>query len=124
MLTQGRMGDNRAVVRRTPRIRVSAGLARALDALPPRAQVALSGRPPIVVDGQTLDSGVQLMLAVRERLNQPAPETLSVPAGRAFTREEAAIAQGRLVPVAGVEDLTVAGATGPLPARLYRCGER
>jgi acetyl esterase len=49
---------------------------------------------------------------------------LSVPAGRAFTSEEAAIAQGRLTPVKAVRDLTVPGAEGPLKARLYTTPER
>src|SRR3954469_9258305 len=102
--------------RRSPEIRVLAAAARLLDALPPRVQVRLSGRPPIVRDGQTLDSGVQLMLAVRDRQGPPPPETLSVAESRALMAREAAIAAGRPEPVAGVRDFTVPGAEGPLKA--------
>jgi acetyl esterase len=105
--------------RRQPPVPVIAALARLGDLLPPRLQVRLSGRPPIVVDGQRLDPGVQLMLATRDRLGDPPPETLSVKEGRAYTAREAAIARGRKVPVGEVRDLTVPGAAGPLPARLY-----
>src|SRR5689334_10824941 len=111
------------MVRRSPRVRAVSLVARLLDLLPPRAQVRLSGRPAVVVDGQTLDSGVQLTLALRERIGEPPPETMTVAAGRAFTREEAAIAQGRPTPVKAVRDLTVPGAEGPLKARLYKTPE-
>ena len=37
-----------------------------LGRLPPRVQRRLSGRPPIVIDGQRLEADVQLMLALRE----------------------------------------------------------
>jgi acetyl esterase len=110
-------------MRRSPRVRALSMSARLLDLLPPRAQVRLSGRPPIVLDGQTLDCGVQLALALRDRVGSPAPETLSVPQGRAFTREEAAMAQGRPTPVKAVRDLEVPGAEGPLKARLYTTPE-
>ena len=39
--------------------------------LPPRVQRRLSGRPPIIVDGQRLEADVQLMLALREWLGAP-----------------------------------------------------
>jgi acetyl esterase len=44
-----------------------------LGRLPPRAQVRLSGRPPVEIDGQRLDPEVQLLLALRERLEPPHP---------------------------------------------------
>jgi acetyl esterase len=94
-------------------------LLRTLDVLPPRLQVALSGRPPVVVDDQRLDPGVQLVLALRERLGAPRTETLPVEQARALTREDAAAARGRLDPVASARDLEVAGAEGPLRARHY-----
>jgi acetyl esterase len=107
------------MARRTPPERLVTAGARLMGALPPRLQVRLSGRPPIVVDGQTLDPGVQLMLAVRERMGEPPPESLTVPEGRAFTAREARIAGGRPDRVAAVGDLTVPGGDGPLKARLY-----
>jgi acetyl esterase len=111
--------------RRSLEVRASAAVARALDKLPPRAQLRLAGGRPVVVDGQTLDSGVQLMLKLRERLGEPPPASLSVAEGRAFTTREAQIAAPpRPEPVAAVRDLTVAGADGPLKARLYSTPER
>ena len=92
--------------------------SRALDRLPAAAQVRLSGRPPIRLDGQTLDPAAQLLLALRERLGPPPAETLPVDEERAATREEAAIARGRSA-VAAVRDLEVEGAAGPRAARHY-----
>ena len=112
------------MLRRGPRIRAVSTLVRAAELLPDRAKVRLSGRPPIRVDGQTLDPGVQLMLAFRDRLGTKPPETTSVEEMRALTREEAAIARGRVVPVGAVRDLTVPGADGPKRARHYAPAER
>jgi acetyl esterase/lipase len=82
-----------------------------------RAQVGLSGRRRIVIDGQRLDPEVQLLLAARERLQPPVWDaSMTVERGREITREEAWVAAGtRPIAVGGVEDLTVAG----LPGRLY-----
>jgi acetyl esterase len=101
--------------------RVRAVLAQRLGRLPPRVQRRLSGRPPIVIDGQRLEADVQLMLALRAWLGEPVwDERLSVERARALTREEAAVAAGtRTVPVGGVRGLDVAG----LPARLYTSSE-
>ncbi len=101
------------------RIRALSAAARALDVLPDPVKVVLSGRRAIVADGQTLDAGAQLMLASRDRMGPPEWVSLSVEHGRAFTREEAGIARGRVVPVGRVRDLEVRGARGPLRARLY-----
>ena len=103
------------------RDRVETTLAQWFGRLPPRVQRRLSGRPPIVVDGQRLEADVQLMLALREWLGEPVwDERLSVERARALTREEAAVAAGtRTVPVGGVRDLKVEH----LPARMYTSAE-
>jgi acetyl esterase len=82
-----------------------------------RAQVGLSGRKRIVIDGQRLDPEVQLLLAARERLQPPVwDDSMTVERGREITREEAWVAAGkRPIAVGGIEELTAAG----LPARLY-----
>jgi acetyl esterase len=100
-----------------PRDRLSRRTAPWLTRLPPRAMVRLSGRPPIEIDGQRLDPEVQLILALRERLQPPVWDgALSVERGREITREEALVAAGpRTLPVGAVRDLIAAG----LPARLY-----
>jgi acetyl esterase len=96
-------------------------VAERLGRLSPRVQRRLSGRPPIVIDGQRLEADVQLMLALRERLGEPVwDERLTVERARELTREEAFLARGtRTVAVGGVEDLTVEG----LPARRYTSAE-
>ena len=53
------------------RQRVETRVAERLGRLPPRVQRRLSGRPPVVIDGQRLEADVQLMLALRERLGEP-----------------------------------------------------
>ena len=82
-----------------------------------RAQVGLSGRRRIVIDGQRLDPEVQLLLAAREHLQPPVwDDSMTVERGREITREETWVAAGkRPIAVGGIEELTVAG----LPARLY-----
>jgi acetyl esterase len=89
--------------------------------LPPRVQRRLSGRPPIVIDGQRLEPDVQLMLALREKLGEPVwDERISVERARELTREEAFLARGtRTVPVGDVRDLEVER----LPARMYTSAE-
>jgi acetyl esterase len=88
-----------------------------LARLPGRAQVGLSGRRRIVIDGQRLDPEVQLLLAARERLQPPVwDDSMTVERGREITREEAWVAAGkRPIAVGKVQALTAAG----LPARLY-----
>jgi len=100
-----------------PRAVVARRSGPLLARLPPRAQVGLSGRRPIVIDGQRLDPEVQLLLAARERLQPPVwDETMTVERGREITREEAWVAAGkRPIAVGKVQALTAAG----LPARLY-----
>jgi len=103
------------------RLRAEAAALERFGRLPPRVQRKLSGRPPIVVDGQRLEADVQLMLALRDRIGVPPyDEHLTVERARRLTREEAFVARGtRPVPVGAVEDLDVEG----LPARLYRNAE-
>jgi len=104
---------------RTPRGRLEYRAARALAALPPRTQVRLSRKPPVSLDGQTLEPEIQLTLALLERQGLPPIETLGAPqARRQIARQSAGIA-GRPLPVGTVRDLQVDGAAGPLAARHY-----
>jgi acetyl esterase len=97
--------------------------ARALAALPPKAQVRLSGKPPVRLDGQTLEPEIQLSLAMLERQGQRALEEMSPADAREDMRRRTAIAAGVTLPVGAVRDLTVDGAAGPLRARLYETAE-
>jgi acetyl esterase len=103
----------------TPRERLEVRAARALSALPPRAQVRLSGKPAVRIDGQVLDPEIQMTLALLERRGDPTVETLAPEEGRRVTRRQAEVFSGPPIPMRDVRDLTVSGAEGPLPARHY-----
>jgi acetyl esterase len=94
-------------------------IARGIARLPPAWQVRLSGRPPVVIDGQTLDPHVQAVLALRRRrgvpgLTEPDPVT-----ARARFRREARIFAGPETPVGPVREFEIAGGGGPLRVRHY-----
>jgi acetyl esterase len=78
---------------------------RALDALPPRLQVRLSGQLPIRLDGDTLAPEVQLGLAMRGRRHEPRPETLTPGEARRRRRQLMAIYAGKPTAVDSVADL-------------------
>jgi acetyl esterase len=96
-------------------------VAERLGRLSPRVQRRLSGRPPIIIDGQRLEADVQLMLTMSKLIGEPVwDERLQPEPARTLIRDLSATAAGRkTVPVGGVEDLTVAG----LPARRYVSAE-
>src|SRR3712207_4193694 len=91
------------------------GLAgRALGRLPARVQRGLSGRRACVVDGQTLDPQLQLLLAIRRRrspynLCEPTPE-----AARERFRREMLIFGGPKTRVGEVRDFEIPGGGGSL----------
>ena len=93
--------------------------ARLLSNLPQRMQVGLSGRPPVRVDGQTLEPELQLALSVIERRGVPPLETMPPDEAREAYRRHTTVTGGDPVPVGAVRDLTVEGAAGPLAARHY-----
>jgi acetyl esterase len=107
----------------TLRERLEFRAARALAALPPNLQVRLSGQPPIVLDGDTLDPELQLSLAVLERRNQPAPESLTPAEARGERRRLAAIYAGKRDAVGAVRDLDIETPAARLRARLYTAPE-
>jgi acetyl esterase len=109
--------------RRRPRERVQLAVARMLAALPPRAQIRLSGGSPVQVDGQTLHPELQLLLHMRERLGVTPHAEMSPEQARAYVRAESRASAGRPTPVGGVSDLELPGATGPLRGRHYAPGE-
>ena len=92
-------------------------LARSVDSLPAAAATRMSGGP-VVVDGQTLDPHLAVVLTVEKRV-RPAREGRSVAEQREAIRESSRIAGGRTIPVGSVRELTVDGADRPLRARLY-----
>jgi len=94
--------------------------ARVLGALPPRALVALSRRPAVVRDGQVLDPGLQLLLAVREANGVRGVDREGPAAARERTRREALVFAGPTVAVGAVRELAL---DGPLRARHYAPAE-
>jgi acetyl esterase len=108
---------------RKARERFEFRVARAMSALPPKAQVKLSRKPAVRVDGLTLDPEVQLSLAMLERQGGPPLETLPVDMVRKITHAQACLYGGPEVPVGSVHDITIDGAEGPLRARHYAPAE-
>jgi acetyl esterase len=93
-------------------------LVRALALLPAPAQVWLSGRPAVRVDGDTLAPEVQLGLAFLERRREVRVVAPAPPEARRERRRLAAVYAGKPVPIASVRDLLV-DAEPPLRARHY-----
>jgi acetyl esterase len=84
--------------RSVPRDRAAGAIGRLLAGLPAPLQRALGGRP-IVIDGQTLDPEVQLLLRLASLVEEPPPETLTVEAARENLLREALAFEGAKVPV-------------------------
>jgi acetyl esterase len=79
--------------------------ARALDVLPAALQVALSGRAPVRIDGQTLAPEQQLMLRVLALRREPPIESVTPQQAREARRRLAATLGGPPEPVRAVEEL-------------------
>jgi acetyl esterase/lipase len=103
----------------TPRERIEVRIGRIMAALPPKAQVKLSGKPPVVRDGQTLAPDIQLMLTLMERQGNPPIETLPPPAAREAVLHQSQAFAGPEIEVKEVHDIEVDGADGPIKARHY-----
>ncbi|HEY6558888.1 MAG TPA: alpha/beta hydrolase [Polyangiaceae bacterium] len=99
--------------------KLEAGLVRTLLRLPPRVQLALSGKSAISLDGETLHHEIQLLLALRTLQGMPTLASGSPDFARARVRREATVHGGAPIPVAGVRDLQLDGAAGPMRARHY-----
>ena len=102
----------------TPTDRVERAAARLMARLSPRTVRLLAGRP-VVVDGQTLDPQIQLVLKVGERRGLGAWKARGAEGTRREARRSALVTARPLPRVAAVDDLTVPGPAGPLPARRY-----
>ncbi len=103
----------------TARQRMEFRAARLLSSLPPGAQRKLSGKPPVRIDGQTLEPDLQLTLSLLERQGAPPLETLSPTEARKAYRRQVDVSNGSPAPVGSVRNLEIEGSAGRLPARLY-----
>lgn len=107
----------------TLRERIEYLTLRALHELPSEAQLFLSGKPQIIIDGHTLDPHLQLLLKLRAlRTNEPL-EALTPDLARQRIRRDTRILSGPPIPVASVRDLTIETAHGPIRARHYQTEE-
>jgi len=94
--------------------RAEAAIARALLGLPESLVQRLAGSP-IEVDGQRMAPDAQLLLRLRNLAPNAPYEEMPVADARRTLDEDAAAVRGKLLPVAEVRDVEVAG----LSARLY-----
>ena len=102
------------------RTELALGLAaRALRRLPVWLQLRLSGRPAVVIDDQTLDPHVQLLLAIHLKrsphgLCQPTPEE-----ARVRFRRDLRTSSGPKTRVRAARDFHIRGEGGPVGVRHY-----
>ncbi|WP_054814694.1 alpha/beta hydrolase [Nocardia arizonensis] len=103
-------------------VRAAAAAVRGLLRLPRSVKRALAG-PAVRRDGLELDLDAQLLSRITRALPRTPLDPVHSPARmRAGARRMAAIGAGRPIPMS-VTDITVAGASGPLRARVYDPGD-
>ena len=94
-------------------------LVRGLSALPPRASRCSAARGRFASTVSSWSPEIQLTLRLLKLSGRSAFEELPVAEARAEIRREAALYSGATIPIAAVDEVEVAGAAGPMPARLY-----
>jgi len=102
----------------TPRERLEAAFAIGLAKLPLPAQRLLGGTP-IEIEGMRLHPTSQLLVKLEKLAEIPGYEELSPDDAREQTAKQAQLLTGQKLPLARVEDLTIPGPAGDIPARLY-----
>jgi acetyl esterase/lipase len=102
----------------SPRDRIAGELVRFLCGRSPRFQRLVAGRP-VVIDGQQLETEIQLLLKLTALSPEPELTTLSPSESRVELHRLALALEGPKVPVGRVESLEVPGPAGPIGARLY-----
>jgi acetyl esterase len=98
--------------------RLEMAAARTIAALPPAAKRRIAGQP-IRRDGLELDLDMQVLLKLEARNPRPPLSTRTPAQAREDLRHAVSLAAGAPVALAGIRETTIAGAAGPLPARLY-----
>jgi acetyl esterase len=97
--------------------RTESAVLRTLMGLPPATVRWLAGRQ-VLLDGQVLSPETQLLLRIERVAREPDVATLDIEDGRDALRRHCRLAGGEQ-PIGSTRDLEVAGAEGPLAARLY-----
>jgi acetyl esterase len=100
------------------RSRIEGAAVRGLATLPHPVLRMMLGRP-VVVDQQRLHVEVQLALKLLALAGEPEPDSLSAAEARAKVAEDARTFRGPQIEVSRVEEVTIAGAAGPIAGRLY-----
>lgn len=100
------------------RDRVTGRVLQFLCGLPAPLQRVVAWRP-VKIDGQVLETDMQLLLELTRLAPEPELETLSAPEARAELRRVALALEGPKVPVARVEQIELPGPAGPVGARVY-----
>ncbi len=103
--------------------KVTAVTLRGLPHIPDRIKRLLLGGRSITLDGNTLDTTLQLMLAGQQMLGL---DGLVADDDHHAARVQLELLAGSFkkhIPVGAVTDLTVTGAVGPIQARHYRTDE-
>jgi acetyl esterase len=100
----------------TERLQIAAG--RAIVALPPRAKRLLAG-PPIRREGLQLDLDIQVLVKLNERNPRPPLASRTAAEAREDMAHSVRAVVGAPIELATVQETTIAGAAGPLRARLF-----
>jgi acetyl esterase len=94
-------------------------LLRAICGLPPGGHRMLFGRP-VKSEGQVLATDIQAMLGMSKLAGiVDLYADMPTEVARRETRHSALMANGRPIAMARVEERTIPGEAGPIPARLY-----
>jgi acetyl esterase len=99
------------------RTSVESVVLRAAMALPESVQRVLL-RNPVVLDGQTLSTELQMMLKLQDVTRQPGLGVLPLDESRAVVVTQGGMVSGKQ-PIGAFRDLIADGAHGTIPARLY-----
>lgn len=95
--------------------------ARALPRIPDRMKRLMIGRRAIAIDGQVLDPTLQLMLKAQAAMGLQGMTDGDEPAiVRDRTRTSLLLLNRKPIAVRDVQDLSLPGPDGPIPARHYR----
>jgi acetyl esterase len=102
----------------TPRDRVEAAVAIGLAKLPLAAQRLIGGRP-IEIEGMRLHPTSQLLVKLEALAEIPGYEALTPVQAREQTGKQGELLTGPKLPLPRVEELSIPGPAGEIPARLY-----
>ncbi len=98
--------------------RLEIAAVRAIGALPASAKRRIAGAP-IRRDGLELDLDTQVLLKLAARHPPPPAASRTPTAAREEIRRSARAVAGAPIPIASAHETTIAGADGPLRARMF-----